>query len=245
MNNNWILILGAGSDIAIATAHKYAQNGYSIYLCSRNIKELKKEARNIEIRYEVNVDVIYFDALDYESHKEFYNDLPVKPKGVLLAFGLLGDQEAQQRQFELAKSVMDTNYVSAVSILEVVSQDFEKRKSGFIVGISSVAGDRGRSSNYIYGSSKAGFSTYLEGLQHRLCKSNVHVLIVKPGFVATKMTADMNLPDLLTAKPDEVSSAIYMGIEKKKNVIYVKRIWSLIMLVIRNIPNFIFKRMSL
>ena len=245
MNNNWILILGAGSDIAIATAHKYAQNGCSIYLCSRNIKELKKEARNIEIRHEVNVDVIYFDALDYESHKEFYSDLPVKPKGVLLAFGLLGDQEAQQRQFELAKSVMDTNYVSAVSILEVVSQDFEKRKSGFIVGISSVAGDRGRSSNYIYGGSKAGLSTYLEGLQHRLCKSNVHVLIVKPGFVATKMTADMNLPDLLTAKPDEVSSAIYKGVEKKKNVIYVKSVWFFIMVLIKNIPKFIFKKTSL
>jgi len=245
MNNNWILILGAGSDIAIATAHKYAQNGYSIYLCSRNIKELKKEARNIEIRYEVNVDVIYFDALDYESHKEFYSDLPVKPKGVLLAFGLLGDQEAQQRQFELAKSVMDTNYVSAVSILEVVSQDFEKRKSGFIVGISSVAGDRGRSSNYIYGSSKAGFSTYLEGLQHRLCKSNVHVLIVKPGFVATKMTASMNLPSLLTARPDEVSSAIYEGIRKKKNVIYVKSVWFFIMALIKNTPKFIFKKTSL
>jgi decaprenylphospho-beta-D-erythro-pentofuranosid-2-ulose 2-reductase len=245
MNNNWILILGASSDIAIATAHKYAQNGYSIYLCSRNIEELKKEAKNIEIRHEVNVSVLYFDALDYESHKEFYSDLPVKPKGVLLAFGLLGEQGTQQKQFELAKSVIDTNYVSAVSILEVVSQDFEKRKSGFIVGISSVAGDRGRSSNYIYGSSKAGLSTYLQGLQHRLCKSNVHVLIVKPGFVATKMTADMNLPDPLTAKPNEVSSAIYMGIEKKKNVIYVKRIWWLIMLIIRKIPNFIFKRMSL
>jgi len=245
MNNNWILILGAGSDIAIATAHKYAQNGCSIYLCSRNIKELKKEARNIEIRHEVNVDVIYFDALDYESHKEFYNDLPVKPKGVLLAFGLLGEQKVQQEEFELAKLVIDTNYVSAVSILEIISQSFEKTKSGFIIGISSVAGDRGRSSNYIYGSSKAGLSTYLEGLQHRLFKSNVHVLIVKPGFVATKMTASMNLPSLLTARPDEVSSAIYEGIRKKKNVIYVKSVWFFIMALIKNTPKFIFKKTSL
>jgi decaprenylphospho-beta-D-erythro-pentofuranosid-2-ulose 2-reductase len=245
MNNNWILILGAGSDIAIATAHKYAQNGYSIYLCSRNIKELKKEARDIEIRHEVNVETLYFDALDYESHQKFYSGLLIKPKGVLLAFGLLGEQEAQQRQFELAKSVMDTNYISAVSILEVVSQDFEKRKSGFIVGISSVAGDRGRASNYIYGSSKAGLSIYLSGLRHRLSKSNVHVLIVKPGFVATKMTSNMDLPRRLTADPAQVANAIYKGVLKKTDKVYVKPIWRYIMLIVRSIPESIFKKLNL
>jgi short-subunit dehydrogenase len=245
MNNNWILILGAGSDIAIATAHKYAQNGYSIYLCSRNIEELKKEARNIEIRYEVNVKVLYFDALDYESHKEFYNDLPVKPKGVLLAFGLLGEQEVQQKQFKLAKLAIDTNYVSVVSILEIISRDFERRKSGFIVGVSSVAGDRGRASNYIYGSSKAGLSVYLAGLRHRLFKSNVHVFTVKPGFVATKMTFNMDLPRRLTADPIQVANAIYKGMLRKKNTVYVKPIWRYIMMIIRSIPELIFKKLNL
>jgi short-subunit dehydrogenase len=245
MNNNLILILGAGSDIAIATAHKYAQNGYSIYLCSRNIEELKKEARNIEIRYEVNVKVLYFDALDYESHKEFYNDLPVKPKGVLLAFGLLGEQEVQQKQFKLAKLAIDTNYVSVVSILEIISRDFERRKSGFIVGVSSVAGDRGRASNYIYGSSKAGLSVYLAGLRHRLFKSNVHVFTVKPGFVATKMTFNMDLPRRLTADPIQVANAIYKGMLRKKNTVYVKPIWRYIMMIIRSIPELIFKKLNL
>jgi decaprenylphospho-beta-D-erythro-pentofuranosid-2-ulose 2-reductase len=245
MNNNWILILGAGSDIAIATAHKYAQNGYSIYLCSRNIEELKKEARNIKIRHEVNVKVLYFDALDYESHKEFYNDLPVKPKGVLLAFGLLGEQEAQQKQFKLAKLAIDTNYVSVVSILEIISRDFELRKSGFIVGVSSVAGDRGRASNYIYGSSKAGLSVYLAGLRHRLFKSNVHVFTVKPGFVATKMTFNMDLPRRLTADPIQVANAIYKGMLRKKNTVYVKPIWRYIMMIIRSIPELIFKKLNL
>jgi short-subunit dehydrogenase len=245
MNNNWILILGAGSDIAIATAHKYAQNGYSIYLCSRNIEELQKESENIRIRYEVDVKALYFDALSYESHKKFYSDLPIKPEGVLLAFGLLGKQETQQNQFELAKSVLDTNYVAAVSILEVVAQDFEQRKSGFIVGISSVSGDRGRSSNYIYGSSKAGLSVYLEGLRHRLFKSNVHVLTVKPGFVATKMTSDIRLPKLLTAGPEEVADVIYKSALKEKNVVYAKKVWFLIMLIIKAIPEYFFKRSSL
>jgi short-subunit dehydrogenase len=245
MNNNWILILGAGSDIAIATAHKYAQSGYSVYLCSRNIEELQKEAENIKIRNEVNAEALYFDALDYKSHKGFYSDLPIKPKGVLLAFGLLGEQKMQQNQFELAKLVLDTNYVAAVSILEVVAKDFEQRKSGFIIGISSVSGDRGRGSNYIYGSSKAGLSVYLEGLHNRLFKSNVLVLNVKPGFVRTKMTMDMNLPPLLTARPSEVANAIFDGVEKKREVIYVRRVWLIIMFVIKYLPKSIFKRLSL
>jgi decaprenylphospho-beta-D-erythro-pentofuranosid-2-ulose 2-reductase len=245
MNNNWILILGAGSDIAIATAHKYAQNGYSIYLCSRNINELNKEASNIKIRYKVDAKALYFDALDYESHNKFYNNLSNKPKGVILAFGSLGDQNYQQNNFELAKLVIETNYVAAVSILETIAQDFEQRKSGFIVGISSVAGDRGKISNYIYGSSKAGLSVYLEGLQHRLFKSNVHVLIVKPGFVKTKMTQDMTLPILLTTDPLYVSSEIFNAVSNKKDVIYVKKIWRLIMFIIKNTPNFIYKRFYL
>jgi decaprenylphospho-beta-D-erythro-pentofuranosid-2-ulose 2-reductase len=245
MTNNWMLILGAGSDIAVATAHKYAQNGYSIYLCSRNVKELYKECENIKIRYEVNVEVLYFDALDYESHKIFYSGLIIQPSGVLLAFGLLGEQKEQQNKFELAKSVIDTNYIASVSILEIIAKDFEYRKSGFIIGLSSVAGDRGRESNYIYGSSKAGLSAYLEGLQNRLFKSNIHVLIVKPGFVATKMTEKMDLPQRLTTKPNQVANAIYKSVLKKKNIMYIKPIWRYIMFVIRLIPTSIFKRLRL
>lgn len=245
MNEKWILILGANSNIAIATAHRFAQDGSSIYLASRNVTELNKEASNLQIRYGVKVKVKYFDALDFKSHSNFYKDLSPKPEGVILAFGVLGDQKKQQKEFELAKLALDTNFMAAVSVLEPVASDFEQRKSGFIVGISSVAGDRGRASNYIYGSSKAGLSVYLEGLRHRLFKSNVHVLIVKPGFVATKMTANMDLPQRLTAEPNQVANAIYKGVSKKKNTIYIKSIWRYIMMIIRLIPESIFKKLNL
>ena len=117
-----------------------------------------------------------------------------------------------------------------------------RKKSGFIIGISSVAGDRGRKKNYIYGSAKAGFTEYLSGLRNRLFESNVHVMTVKPGFVDTHMTENMELPKRLTAQPDEVAEDIYRSWTKKKNVIYTKRIWGIIMLVIKHIPEFMFKK---
>jgi decaprenylphospho-beta-D-erythro-pentofuranosid-2-ulose 2-reductase len=183
-----------------------------------------------------------FDAQDFKTHEDFYADLVVKPQGVVLAFGFMADQQAAQKDFALAKAMIDTNYTGAVSILEIIAADFEQRQSGFIVGISSVAGDRGRMSNYIYGSTKAAFSAYLAGLGHRLIKSNVSVLNVKLGFVATKMTADLDLPAKLTAQPEQVANSIFNAVQKKKSTIYVKPIWRLIMLIIVHLPSFVFHK---
>ncbi len=245
MNNDWVLILGAGSDIAVAAARRFAKAGNNIYLASRNLRELEREAGHLELKHKVKCKVIYFDALDFKSHQKFYTELDPKPSGVILAFGLLGDQAEAQKDFTLAMTIIDTNYSGVVSILEVVAADFEKRKSGFIVGISSVAGDRGRQSNYIYGSAKAGFSVYLSGLRHRLYKSGVSVLTVKPGFVATKMTAGLDLPGRLTAKPEEVAERIFKAVKKRRHTIYIKPIWRVIMLFIIHLPEFIFKRTKL
>jgi len=140
---------------------------------------------------------------------------------------------------------MDTNYTGVVSLFNIIANDFEKRKSGFIVGISSVAGDRGRKSNYIYGSAKAAFTAYLSGLRNRLYDAQVHVLTVKPGFVSTKMTEGMDLPEKLTAQPEEVAEDIYKAQQKGKNVLYTKWIWRWMMLIIRSIPEFQFKKMSI
>ena len=126
-----------------------------------------------------------------------------------------------------------------------MANDFEQRRSGTIVGISSVAGDRGRASNYIYGSAKAGLSAYLSGLRNRLAKSNVHVLTVKPGFVRTKMTADLPLPGPVTAKPERVANDIFSAAHRQSNEIYTLSIWRPLMFVIRNIPETIFKRLNL
>lgn len=245
MKKSVILILGANSDIAKAIANKFAREGHDLQLASRNTSELEKTSSDLSIRYKVDVATFYFDATDFPSHKNFYNNLDRKPDGVVLAFGTMFDQEEAQKNFELSKNMIQTNYLGAVSILEIIAADFENRKEGFMACISSVAGERGRRSNYIYGSSKAALSSYLQGLTHRLASSNIPVLTVKPGFVDTKMTAHLELPDLLTAKPSTVANAVFIGIKEKKNTIYVKGIWRYIMFIIILIPSFIFKKTKL
>lgn len=241
----WLLVLGANSDVAIATAKHYAQNGYHLYLASRNLEVCEKNAADLRLRYPVEVQALAFDARDFNSHSGFYAGLAIKPQGVIVAFGVMHDQDQAQMDFALAQDMIEANYAGAVSMLEIIAADFEQRQSGFIVGISSVAGDRGRQSNYIYGSTKAAFTTYLAGLRHRLVKSNVSVLTVKPGFVATKMTADLDLPAKLTAQPEQVAQVIYKAVAKKKSVIYIKSIWRLIMLVIMSVPDFVFHKTKL
>lgn len=245
MSGKWVLVLGANSDMALAAAKRFAKEGWNIYLASRNIKQLDLEANHISIAFQVDVRVYPFDAFHPEAHQDFYDNLPQKPDGVVLAFGVMHDQVAAQNDFILANQMMQVNYVGVVSVLEIVAHDFENRKTGFIVGISSVAGDRGRMSNYIYGSSKAALTVYLAGLRHRLSKSGVHVMTVKPGFVATKMTEHLKLPKKLTASAVQVGDAIYEGVLKKKNTLYVKPIWRWIMLIIMHVPEFIFKKTSL
>lgn len=242
---SYVLILGAGSDIAKALIKKYAQNKFDIYLAGRNWEELNKDANDLQIRYGINAKPVYFDALDYNSHRGIYDSLEQKPIGVICAVGYVGDQQKGQNDFWETHKIINTNYLGCVSILDIVANDLESRKEGFIVGISSVAGDRGRQSNYIYGSAKAGFTAYLSGLRNRLYKSNVHVLTVKPGFVATKMTRDMKLPEKLTAQPEEVANDIYNAQQKKKDIIYTKWFWFCIMMIIKHIPESIFKKKNL
>ena len=242
---SYILILGASSDIAKALSNEYAKNNHDLYLAGRNIEELEKDCKNLEIRYNIKTKALLFDALDYKSHEDFYKKLEPCPEGVICVFGYQGDQELNQSDFNEAKKVIDTNYTGCVSILNIISNDFEKKKSGFIVGISSCAGDRGRAKNYIYGSAKGAFSLYLSGLRNRLCKSGVEVLTVKPGFVETKMTEKMDLPEKLTAKPYEVAKDIYKAQKQKRNVIYTKWFWFFIMHIIKHIPEFIFKKMNI
>jgi len=242
---SYIVIAGAKSDIAKATAREYAKNGYDIYLAGRNISELEAFAEDIRVRSQRVVELVELDILDYPSHQTFYNSLIEKPLGIIVAVGYLGEQEKAQLDNQEAQKIIDTNYSGVVSLLNIIANDFEERRAGFIVGISSVAGDRGRKSNYIYGSAKAGLTAYLSGLRNRLYESQVHVLTVKPGFVATKMTEGMDLPEKLTAQPEEVAQDIYKAQQQGKNVLYTKWIWKYIMFIITSIPEFIFKKMSI
>ena len=164
---------------------------------------------------------------------------------VVCVFGYMGDQLLARTDFDEVRKTIDVNYTGAVSILNVVADDFESRGQGAIIGISSVAGDRGRQSNYMYGSAKAGFTAYLSGLRNRLEKAGVHVMTVKPGFCRTKMTESLELPAALTAEPEQVASAIFNGLKDKRNVIYTRWMWRWIMLVIKCIPEFIFKKLGM
>jgi decaprenylphospho-beta-D-erythro-pentofuranosid-2-ulose 2-reductase len=240
----FVLFLGAGSDIAMALEREYARAGFDLYLAGRNGEEMGRLAPDLEVRFRVRAVPLVFDVMDTASHEAFYRRLEPKPIGVVCAVGYLGDQGKGQEDFAEARKIIETNFVGCVSILEVVAGDMEKRREGFIVGISSVAGDRGRAANYLYGSAKAGFTAFQSGLRGRLHPSGVQVLTVKPGFVRTKMTEHMDLPGLLTAEPEEVARTIWRAQRAGKRSIYTKGLWRIIMAGIRHLPENLFLKMK-
>lgn len=242
MSSGSVLILGGTSDIGLAIARRFAQAGHPVQLAARRPHELEAEKSDIALRYSVKVTLHRLDALAADSHEAFVADLPELPEVAVCAVGSLGDQNESERDVVAAVSVIRTNFEGPATILGVIANHFERRGSGTIVGISSVAGDRGRASNYIYGSAKAGFTAFLSGLRNRLAKKGVHVVTVKPGFVATRMTAGMDLPKSLTAEPEELAQAVYDASIRKRNVIYVRRIWWILMSVICAVPETIYKR---
>ncbi len=241
----YVLILGASSDVAVACAHRFAKEKYDLFLAGRDADQLNILANDIAIKHGVKTQAVIFDALLFDEHASFYASLNPKPEIAICVFGLLGDQSISAKDWTSCKMVIDSNFTGAASILNVIANDFEERKSGVIVGISSVAGERGRQSNYIYGSAKAGFTAYLSGLRNRLLTSGVHVVTVKPGFINTRMTENLKLPKPITAQPIQLGDAIFNAVNKKRNVIYVLPVWSLIMLIIRNVPEGIFKKLKL
>jgi decaprenylphospho-beta-D-erythro-pentofuranosid-2-ulose 2-reductase len=245
-----VLILGATSGIARALGRVLAERQVELVLAGRRLSDLERDAADLGIRGGTRARAIAFEALDFDGHAAFYRraqDLAGGPfDGVVLAYGYMTDQDVTEKDFAEARRTVDVNFTSALSILNVVANDMEERRSGWIAAISSVAGDRGRQSNYTYGASKAGLSAYLGGLRNRLHASGVHVLEVKPGFVDTPMTQgllDPNSP--LVASPETVARAIDRAIRARKNVVYTPWFWRGIMTTIRSIPESIFKRLKL
>lgn len=241
-----VLVLGATSAIARAVSLELAKNGSDLFLAGRDLQELWKIASDAQVKYGVAVNVAVFDADDVFTHGQFVESIVQRTGGlggVVYAIGDLGSQADIEKDPMLARAVMDRNYVGGVSVLLYLAKHFEELRSGFIVGISSVAGDRGRITNYVYGSAKAGFTTFLQGLRNRMNKVGVPVLTVKPGFVDTAMT--FGKPGMfLVASPKSVASEIVQAIKKRKDVIYVPGFWRLMMFIIRHIPEKIFKKMK-
>lgn len=242
-----VLILGATSGIGKAVARRWAMDKADLVLAARDTAEAERTAADLRVRYGAKARVVEFDALKFESFEQFTNGFfsdGSRLAGVVLCYGYMIDQLDAQKNPKAARQIVETNYTSPMLLLEQFAAQFEKAKSGFICAVSSVAGDRGRQSNYIYGSSKAALDTYLEGLRVRLFKSGVGVITVKPGFVDTAMT--WGLPGLfLVAKAEKVADNIWRAVRHRRAAIYTPWFWRYIMLIIRSIPEFVFKRMKL
>ena len=213
---SYLLIIGAKGDIAKALAKKYASSGYNLYLAAIKSKELKDFAQDLNIRYQVKTQCLDFNILDYHKHATFYASLKEKPEGVISAVGYLGEQKKSEIDFEEMNKIISVNFLGIVNFFNIVAKNFEKRKRGFIVGISSVAGERGRKKNYTYGAAKAALTSYLSGLRNRLFFSNIQVLTVKPGFVKTKMTKYLKGHKKFASNPEKVAADIYKFRKQEK-----------------------------
>lgn len=241
-----ILLVGGTSDIGRATALHYAEQGWNVMLAARHEEAARRNADDLATRTGVNPSVHILDVLQADRFQAFVDELPTLPDTVVCVVGELGQQEQAQADLNQAASIMRTNFEGPALLLGLFAERFLQRGSGTLVGVSSVAGDRGRGSNYVYGASKAGLTAFLSGLRNRLARSGVRVVTVKPGFVRTKMTEGMKLPPLLTAEPEAVADAIYEAAEKGRgDVIYVRGIWRVVMTVITLIPERVFKRLRL
>lgn len=241
------LIVGATSGIGRAVAKRWAAAGYRLILAGRDLPELERDAADLRLRHNTDVAVLPFDALRFDDHPAFFEAATKQFDGldaILLCHGLMHPQSKAQDDFTLAREMIDANYTSAVSILNRAGNYFESRGHGTICAISSVAGDRGRQSNFLYGSAKAALTVYTLGLRHRLGRHGIKVVTIKPGFVDTAMT--WGLPGLfLVASPEKVADDIFRACRRNRPVAYTPWFWRIIMTIIRSVPDFVFKKTKL
>jgi short-subunit dehydrogenase len=229
-----IAIMGATSAIAQETAKCFARDGAEMFLVARSAGKLTAVAEDLKVRGARRVETHLLDLSNLEQHQEMF-DRAVRD---------LGNQRKCESSVEETMKELSNNFTSFISLLTISANYFAQQKHGCIAVISSVAGDRGRQSNYIYGTAKGAITIFLQGLRNRLAQSGVNVLTVKPGFVATPMTASLK-KGLLFAKPEVVGRGIYQAMKQGKDIVYLPWYWYQIMLVIRSIPERIFKRLSL
>ena len=231
-----ILILGATSDIAVSLAAKFAAHGWKLILAGRDAEKIKSLYENIGLAGST-AGIYSFDALQVDVHEEFYSTIHVKPDAVLVAFADDGEKKVTDVSVTEIKKVLDTNFTGVASILNIIKKDFEQKKSGAFIVISSVAAERAKAQNYYYGASKAALSYYLEGIRDELENAGIQLLHVKPGFVKTKMVPD-HAPPILISTPDVVADDLYKAYLQGTKVLYTPWYWKWIMMVYRNIPQF-------
>jgi hypothetical protein len=242
-----ILIVGATSTIAEQTARRFAAAGDALFLTGRNEERLAAIADDLGVRGAPTVGTQVMDADDLAAHGPMIDAAETALGGldtVLVAYGTLPDQAACAADPAAAVAAWHTNAVSVIALLTDIANRFERQAHGTIAAISSVAGDRGRASNYVYGSAKAGLNAFMDGLRHRLFAAGVQVVNIRPGMVDTPMTADFDKGPLF-ASPEKVGADIHKAIEKGTPVCYTPGFWRLIMAIIRAVPRAIFHRTGL
>ncbi len=242
-----VLIFGGASAIATETAKLFAKEGAHLFLADISTARLEAVRDDIIAHYKTRIDIFELNVNDFDRHQEAFDAAVNAMDGVdavLVAHGTLPDQPKAQKDRELTLREFSTNGTSVISLLTIAANYFEQKKEGCIAAISSVAGDRGRQSNYIYGAAKGAVSLFLQGLRNRLSKSGVGVVTIKPGFVDTPMTAHLD-KNPLYASPAKIGSIIHSAMKSGKGIVYAPGYWRLIMLVIKMIPESIFKKLSL
>lgn len=241
-----MIILGSNSEVAQAFVEKMLAEGLQyekIYLLTSNIETTEKFARHIDVKFLQQSEIIPWDLLEGQDFSKLDS---IQSNLLFCATGYLGESSKEGLyNYKNIQKVVDINYGKLIPLITYFAKKMEQRRSGTIIALSSVAGERGRQSNFIYGSAKAGFTAYLSGLRNYLFPNNVHVLTIKPGFMETKMTEGLPLNPKLMASPKQAAASIYKAFKNKKNVAYVLPVWAIIMLIIRNIPEFIFKKLKL
>ncbi len=243
-----IIIFGATSTICRQVAIELVKPNDKVCLAARDGVELARIAADLQIRNHPELVIVRkFDTSDFDSHHDLVEDIYKSLGGmdiVLVATGTLGDQIAARSSIPAIKQIIDSNFVGIATVLAPIANIMENQRSGRIGVLTSVAGDRGRQSNYIYGSAKSGMSAYLSGLRNRLYPKDVSVTTIKLGFIDTKMIAGMSRAFLM-ASPQSVAKKIAIKLEGGAEITYLPWFWRYIMLIIIHIPESIFKRLSL
>ena len=243
-NMDNILIIGAKSELAQQIARRYASKGYGLYLCGRGIDSLSQFSDSLIENFGIEVTLLELDINEFDTHQSFIESLKEIPAGVICAVGNYPNQIEAQIKPKVLVQCIHTNYAGPASLLNLLSNKMKKIKKGFIVGISSISGERGRKKNYIYGSAKCAFTSFLSGLRNELFDYNIHVSTIILGFIKNK-EKQSGMKKVLSVDPNIAAEKIFEAQQKNRDVVFIMWPWKYILIIIKLIPEFIFKRLNL